>query len=106
MKKHQLLLALGLTLGLTGAAYAGTPCDGTPGDTCELPAPNGTAPWTQVGAIGIDGISCFNAGSPPGNLANSRYYFAASTSNLGNPVNHGGITTTGTGSEVIGNFKT
>jgi hypothetical protein len=97
---------IGLASGLlfSAAVVHGAPVCGTTGQQCELPAANGSAGSWTASASGMTGIQCSDSVGPNGNAANSRYFFAATVSNLGSTVANGGISDTGTGTEVIGSF--
>src|SRR5882724_4036536 len=102
MKNTRFLIALGLTLGVSAYAVA-APCDNS--SACENPSSNGT---TQAGwvasASGMTGVKALNSVGPSGNAIGSHYFFAATTSNLGATTAKGTISTTGTGTQVIGSF--
>ena len=91
---------LAAALGATSYAYAA--CNG--GSACELPTGNGSAGSWTASASGMTGIQNLDSVGPNGNQAGSRYFFAATNSNLGATVAKGGISTTGDGTQVIGSF--
>jgi hypothetical protein len=85
---------------MTSSAYAA--CNST--TPCELPATNNSAASWTASASGMTGIQCLDSVGPNGNQANSRYFFAATTSNFGSTVANGSISTTGDGTQEIGDF--
>ncbi len=100
MKNIRFLIALGVSLGIAPQVYA--VCNA--GANCELPVTNNSAASWTASASAMTGIQNLNSVGPSGNDAGSRYYFAASGTDLGATVANGGITTTGDGSRVIGSF--
>lgn len=100
MKTFRFLIALGVSLGIAPQVYA--VCNA--GANCELPVTNNSAASWTASASGMTGIQNLNSVGPSGNDALSRYYFAASGTDLGATVANGGISTTGDGSRVVGSF--
>lgn len=102
MKRQLSTLAiLGSLAFLAGTSYA-APCD--PGVNCNIPASNGSqASWSPT-ATGMSAVQAQNSGTGVGNVAGSRYYFAASSTDQGATLPNGALSTTGSGSEVIGSF--
>src|SRR5258708_4050732 len=100
MKKNRLLLTLGLTLGLATVVLA-APCDNS--NNCENPSFDAA---TQAGWVAsasqLSGMKCLNSVGPTGNAVGSHYIFAASDTDLTATSAKGTITTSGTGSKVIG----
>ncbi len=97
------LLAGALLFSVGPTAFSAT-CDNS--TDCELPLTNNSAATWTPSATGVSSIKCFNSVGPTGNKIGSWYYMAAASSDLGATVAHGGITTTGTGTQVIGSFTT
>jgi|GEM_PF-2253071 len=96
-----LLRQLGFVSGLALIAsfsYA-APCDNA--TNCNDPSSNGTGSWAASASV-LSGLSA----NVNGNNSGSRYYFAASTTDLGPTRGKGTISTVGDGSEVIGSFAT
>lgn len=103
MKKTLSSLFLIGALAVVAREAQAVPCDAS--TQCELPASNSSqASWTPS-ASGMTAIQCSNSVGPTGNTSSAQYYFAASSTDQGATLAKGSLSTTGTGTEVIGSFS-